>query len=147
MLPQQLLSGEVSREEKLRAARGELEIPSPQQLNVLVSLAADSDADVCRAAQETIKRIPSEHCLTPLASPELPEAVARYFLDPAHARPALLPTLLANPASPQDAITALAAKATREVLQVLLEVLDMLKPAALAALKSNPLHGTWQEEP
>ncbi len=150
MLPQQLLSGELSREEKLQVARGEMggaEVPAPQLLNMLVVLAADTDAEVSGAAQETLQHLPDEQCVPALAAPTLPEPVARYFLDPSHARPALLPTLLANPASPQDAIIVLAAKSTREVLEMLLEILDLLKPPVLAALKNNPLHEGWRKEP
>ncbi len=150
MLPQQLLSGELSRDEKLQVARGKMggaEVPAPQLLNLLVVLAADTDAEVSGAARETLQQLPDEQCLPALAAPTLPEAVARYFLDPSHARPSLLPTLLANPASPQDTITALAAKAGPEAFRVLLEEFDLLQPPALAALKANPLREQWQKEP
>ena len=150
MLPQHLLSGELSREEKLQIARGkmgEAEVPSPQLLHLLVALAADTDAEVGGAARETLQHLPDEQCLPALAAPTLPEAVARYFLDPSHTRPALLPTLLANPASPQDAITSLAAKADPEAFRTLLEEFDLLQPPALAALKDNPLRVQWQKEP
>lgn len=150
MLPQQLLSGELSRDEKLQVARGKIggaEVPSPQLLNRLVALAADTDAEVSGAARETLQHLPDEPCLPALAALTLPETVARYFLEPSHARPSLLPTLLANPASPQDAITSLAAKADPEAFRALLEEFDLLQPPALAALKDNPLREQWQKEP
>ncbi|MCH8266636.1 MAG: hypothetical protein IH846_03890 [Acidobacteria bacterium] len=150
MLPQQLSSGELAREKKLQVARGEIagaEVPAPQLLNMLVALAADTDAEVSGAARETLQHLSDEQCLPALAALTLPEAVARYFLDPSHARPALLPTLLANPASPQDAITALAAQAGPEAFRALLEAFDLLQPPSLAALKDNPLREQWQKEP
>ncbi len=150
MLQQQSSSGELSREEKLHVARGEMggvDVPAPQLLNMLVALAADTDTEVSGEARETLQNLPDEQCLPALAPPTLPEAVARYFLDPSHARPALLPALLANPASPQDAITALAAKAGPEAFRALLEAFDLLQPPALAALKDNSLREQWQIEP
>ena len=136
-----------SREDKLALARGATEVPAAQRLSFLVSLASDSDPEVSRAAQERLQNIPEEDCLEFLMAPSLPEAVARYFLDPAHVSPALLAVLLARPDSPQDAITALAAKAGREALEVLLEQLDLLKTPALIALKGNPAYLDWQKSP
>ena len=150
MLPQQLLSGELSRDEKLQVAHGKMggvEVPAPQLLNMLVVLAADTDAEVSGAARETLQHLPDEQCVPALAAPTLPEPVARYFLDPSHVRPSLLPALLANPASPQNAITSLAAKAAPEAFRALLEAFDLLQPPALTALKDNPLREQWQKEP
>ena len=136
-----------SREDKLAFARGAAEAPAARQIGILVSLAADSDSEVSRAAQEALEKIPEDECMEFLMRPKVPEAVARYFLDPAHVSPSLLAVLLAHPDSPQDAITAIAAKAGPEVLGVLLEQLDMLKTPALIALKDNPGYLDWQKSP
>ena len=93
--------------------------------------------EVSSLAQETLTRLSDAHGAVLFADPALPESAARYFLDPARVRPELLPVLLANPSSPQDAITELAAKAGPDVVAVLLQHLDLLKTPALAALKQN----------
>ena len=138
---------EVFLKDKLLLARGAGDSSSGPQLDVLVSLVADADEEVRRTAQETLGRLSDEYCARLLAAPSLPETVARYFLDPAHLRPALLPALLANPACPQDAIAALAVQAGPEILPAFLENLELLKTPALVALKKNPSYLALQKEP
>ena len=138
---------ETFRKDKLLLARGATDSASGPQLDILVSLADDADEEVQRAAQETLGRLSDESCATMLAVPALPEAVARYFLDPAHLRPPLLPILLTHPAVPPDAICELAAKAGPKEVPVLLDNLDLLKTSALIALKENQAYLTWQAEP
>lgn len=134
-------------EEKLAIARETKQVPEEQRLSLLVSLAADSHDEVRRAAQETLDRLPDEDCADTLASESLEDAVARYFLRPAHVRTVLLPILLANPASPPDAVAALAGKAGPEVIPVLLDNVDLLKTPALVSLRDNPAYLEWQKEP
>ena len=138
---------EVFLKDKLLLARGAADSSAGPQLGVLVSLVADDDEEVRRAAQETLGRLSDEYCARLLAAPSLPEMVARYFLHPAHLRPALLPALLANPVCPQDAIVALAAQAGPEILPAFLENLELLKTPALVALKKNPSYLALQKEP
>ena len=137
----------TSPEQKLAAARGQLEIPEEHRLAVLVLLSADSSQEIGRAAHETLQQMPEEQCMELVTAPSLPEVVARYFLDPAYVRPSVLPLLLIHPDSPQDAITKLAAQAGPEALAVLLEQLDLLKTPALIALKDNPAYLDWQTTP
>jgi hypothetical protein len=137
----------TSRDDKVALARGAARVPATQRLAVLVSLAADSDAEVRHAAQETLQHLPEEECLEFLLLPWMPEGVARYFLDPARVSPPLLAALLTRPDLPPDAITALAAQAGPEVVRVLLDQLDMLKTPALKALKENPAYLDWQKSP
>ena len=138
---------ELLRKEKLLLARGAAASSSGPQLDILISLAADADEEVRRAAQETLERLSDAHYAKQLADPSLPAAVARYFLDPAHLRPALAPVLLANPACPQDAVVALAAQAGAAIMPVFLEHLDLLKTDVLMALKRNPAYLAWQKAP
>jgi len=108
------------------------------QLQALVSLASSEDAESRALAQQTLSSLPDEHYISTLAESGLLDAVARYFLNPANLRPALLPHLLRHPETPQDAITHLAGTAGPEVVGILLEHLDVLKTPALEALKRNP---------
>lgn len=134
-------------EEKLAVARGSQAIPEAERLRVLVALASDASEEVCRAAQETLASLPEEDCAEQLTEPTLEENIVRYFLDPAHVRPSLLPLLLINPAVSPDAFAYLAANAGPKVIPVLLDNLDLLKTSALIALKDNPAYLTWQSEP
>ncbi|MBI3896485.1 MAG: hypothetical protein HY313_11205 [Acidobacteria bacterium] len=134
-------------EEKLAAARGDRELPLEQRLSTLVLLASDANSEVRRAAESTLGRVEEVRCAELLADPSLEEPVARYFLEPGHIRPAMLPVLLAHPASPPDAITALIAQAGPNIIPVLLDNLDLLKTSALIALKDNPAYLHWQKEP
>ena len=138
---------ELLRKEKLLLARGAAASSSGPQLDILISLAADADEEVRRAAQETLERLSDTYCAKLLADPSLPAVVARYFLDPAHLRPALAPLLLANPACPEDAVVALAAQAGAAIMPVFLERLDLLKTPVLVALKRNPAYLAWQKAP
>ena len=138
---------ELLRKEKLLLARGAAASSSGPQLDILVSLAADADEEVRRAAQETLERLSDTYYAKLLADPSLPAAVARYFLDPAHLRPALASVLLANPACPQDAVVALAAQAGAAIMPVFLEHLDLWKTPVLVALKRNPAYHAWQKAP
>jgi len=137
----------TTEEEKRVVARGTRPAPEGQQLSILVALIADSNEAVRRAAQATLDDLPEEDCAEQLAERTLDEVVARYFLDPAHLRPPLLPMLLTHPATPPDAIADLAAKAGPKVIPVLLDNLDLLKTSALVALKENQAYLTWQKEP
>ena len=138
--------GELLQKEKLLLARGAAEASAQPRLDILVPLTDDADEEVRQAAVETLHRLGDDYCAQALASPSLPESVLRYFLDPAHLRPRLLPVLLTNPVSPQDEINALAATAGPEAIPLLLEHLDLLKSSALTALKSNPAYLGWKKK-
>jgi len=131
---------EVFRKDKLLLARGAAGAEAGPQLDILVSLAGDADGEVRRAAQETLGRLSDDYCARLLAAPSLPEAVARYFLDPARLRPALLPVLLGHPACPPEAVVDLAADASSAILPVLVEHAKLLNTPALLALRNNPAY-------
>lgn len=136
-----------SRDEKYAIARGAVELPAAERLSVLVSLSGDADPQIRNCAQKMLHGMSEEQCAELLMEPSLPESVARYFLDPAHVRPALLAVLLTRPNTPQEAVTSLVAKAGRDVLTVILDQLDLLKTQALLALKQNPAYLDWQKAP
>jgi hypothetical protein len=134
-------------EEKLSLVRNWAELPAKDLLPTLVTLAFDPDLEASGAAQKVLGGLSDEKCVELIAELSLPEFVARYFLAPAHVRPVLLPTLLAHPNAPQDAINALAAHAPPAALAVLLDELDLLKTPALRALKENTAYLHWQTSP
>ena len=134
-------------EEKLALARGTRRIPEADLLRVLVGLTADPSEAVRRAAQATLDDLDEEDCAELLAERVLDESVARYFLDPKHLRPPLLPLLLTHPSVSQDAIVELAATAGITAIPELLENIDLLKTPALIALKGNQRYLDWQKAP
>ena len=137
----------LTKGEKLALAQQTQEIRQPEQVSILAALAFDPDEAVRLAVQETLGRLPDEQYVETLTAPFLEDNVARYFLDPARARPSLVPILLAHPDVPQDAVAALAATAGVELIPVLLDQLDLLHTAALVALRDNPAYLHWQKEP
>ena len=147
-MPQQSpFSGELSIQEKILLARGGSPDSAGARLEVLVALSGDTNEEVRQAAKETLARLPDPECARLIAAPNLADAVTRYFLKPAHFRPALLPLLLGHPDTPPEAIVELAASAGPEAVPFLLDQMDLLKTPALIALKDNPTYLHWQKEP
>ena len=145
MLSQSPYSGELSFQEKILLARGGGLSAEEPRLDVLIALAMDANPDVRQAAQETLDHLPDSDCARLLAAPTIDHSVTRYFLDPSHFRPALLPMLLNHPASSSEAIAALAAKADAGLISQFLTQLDSLKAPVLVALKENPAYLDWQK--
>ncbi len=71
--------GDVPRDVRLVAACGGLPLRVPEQLSLLMLLAADADAEVAAAAETTISRLPAGPLADYLASPEVPERVRQFF--------------------------------------------------------------------
>ena len=147
MSPNPVSSGEFSHQEKLSSCPGGGESVLGVQLEPLLQQLIDSEESVRQKAQETLNGLSDEQCVEMLADPELPEALARHFLNPAHARPSLLSVLLTHPCVPQDAIATLAATAGPELIPAVLEHMDLLNTAALVALKKNPAYQVQQQKP
>ncbi|MBI3933714.1 MAG: hypothetical protein HY316_03425 [Acidobacteria bacterium] len=145
MLREPQLAGDLSIQEKILLARGGGLGSEDPRLDVLVALAADSSEEVRQAARQTLERLPDADCARMLAAPTLDDTVVRYFLEPSHFRPALLPLLLNHPKSSQEAIAGLAALAGTELISLLLTHLDLLKTPVLVALKGNPAYLDWQK--
>ena len=140
------MSGDLSTQQKLLIARGASLDAADPQLGILIALTSDEDAEVRRLAEETLQRIPDEHCARLLQSPAVDGSVMRYFLDPDHFRPALLPILLTHGSTPPEAVAALAGRATPEGIRTLLDHLEDLKTDALLALRRNPAYLDRQKQ-
>jgi HEAT repeat protein len=118
-----------------------------QQLAGLIALASDDSEAVRRGAQETLRGLPDQECHALLLAPFLDPSIPRFFLQPDHCRPALLPALLSHPDTPSEVVTHLAARAGPDLVPVLLDNLDLLKTPALVALKANDTYMLWQKQP
>jgi hypothetical protein len=120
-------------------------MPPESALELLVALTEEDDAEVRRQARATLASWTAEQ-LEPLlrrraASPE----TLRYFLSQDTARDELLPALLGNRSTPQDAVADLAAVASMETIKIMLDHIDRLRTSALVALKNNTSYMTLYE--
>lgn len=119
------------------AARGALSLPPADMLDILVHLATDPEWE--EDARQTLANWDEHSAQEVLRSPSAPLPVLRYFTDPAHLRPALLPSLLANPAVPLAAIARLAESANTEVVKAIANCKRVQEsPEVFRALASNP---------
>ena len=72
--------GEVDRDVRILAAQGAMALRAAEQLALLVVLVDDPDAEVRRAAEVTIARIPQESLAAFLARPEASGALRDFFV-------------------------------------------------------------------
>ncbi len=131
--------------DKLAAASGSLDMPPESALELLVALTEEEDAEIRRRAHATLSSWTIEQ-LNPLlrrrgASPD----ALRYFLNQDTLRSELLPTLLTNRSTPQDAVADLAAVADMGTIKIMLDNIDRLRTNALVALKNNASYMTLYE--
>ena len=127
----------LSPSDKLAAARGQLEAAPETVLELVVALTEEEDSEIRGEARRTLASWSSAQ-LQPLLRRRStsPEAL-RYFLKQDNVRLELLPQVLANRATPRDAVADLAAVADTEIVKVLLDNIDRLRTDALIALKGN----------
>jgi hypothetical protein len=128
--------------DKLAAASGQSDLAPESALELLVALTEEEDAEIRRHAHTTLASWTEEQ-LKPLlkrrgTSPE----VLCYFLSQDHLRPELLPTVLANRATPANAIAELATVADMDTIKIMLDNIERLRTLALVALKNNPSYMT-----
>jgi hypothetical protein len=71
--------GEAARDVRLLAAQGGLAPRAQEQLEILVLLLSDSDTEIQRAAEDTLKRIPVEGLQALLARSDTSEALREFF--------------------------------------------------------------------
>src|ERR1700758_3938667 len=120
------------------AARGALQVPPAENIEILVPLARHNKVfgDLARM---TLAGWDEKASLAAAADPQTPAEVLDYFISPDNLRPKLLPALLENPSVPESQLVKLATSAMRDTLEVILKSKRaMLFPGVLSALRSNP---------
>lgn len=123
--------------DKLAAARGQAGLPPEASLELLVALSRDADEQVRTEARHTLASW-SADTLTPLLTRRSTTTdVLEYFLALENVRSELLPAILSNRNTPQQAVGELAAIADLDTVRVMLDNIDLLRTNALVALKSN----------
>src|ERR1700758_2137381 len=120
------------------AARGALQVPPAENIEILVPLARHNKVfgDLARL---TLAGWDEKASLAAASDPKTPLEVLDYFISPENLRPKLLPALLENPSVPEGQIIKLALSASRESIEVMLKSVRVrLLTGVLEALRSSP---------
>ena len=120
------------------AARGALQVPAPENIEILVYLAVHNKV-FGELARMTLAGWDEKSSLAAASDPHTPQEVLDYFISPDNLRPKLLPALLENPTVPEKQLVKLATAAMRDTIEVFLKSPRALSFAGVRnALKSNP---------
>ncbi len=120
------------------AARGALQVPAPENIEILVHLALHNKV-FGELARMTLAGWDEKSSLAAAADPQTPREVLEYFISPDNLRPKLLPHLLENPSVPEAQLVKLATGAMRETIEVILKSKRPLAvKGVVEALKGNP---------
>lgn len=120
------------------AARGALQVPPAENIEILVHLARHNKV-FGELARMTLAGWDEKACLAAASDPQTSHEVLDYFISPDNLRPKLLPALLENPSVSEGGLAKLARSAQRDTIEVMLQsprvrALD----SVLAVLKTNP---------
>lgn len=120
------------------AARGALQVPAAENIEILVHLALHNKVfgDLARM---TLAGWDEKACLVAAADPRTPREVLDYFIAPDNLRPKLLPALIENPSVPEGELVKLAVSGLPETIEMLLKSARVqYMESVLEALKTNP---------
>src|SRR5579864_2998040 len=120
------------------AARGALQVPPAENIEILVYLALHNKV-FGELARMTIAGWDEKSCLAAASDPQTNREVLDYFISPDNVRPKLLPALLENPSVSEAQIVKLASSAMRDTVETILKSKRALSmPRVLNTLSSNP---------
>jgi hypothetical protein len=120
------------------AARGALQVPPAENIEILVYLARHNKV-FGELARMTLAGWDVKACLAAASDPQTPREVLEYFISPDNLRPPLLPALLENPSVPEGELAKLAASAHGETVEVMLKSTRVRSlSSVLEVLKANP---------
>lgn len=120
------------------AARGALQVPPAENIEILVYLARYNKVfgDLARM---TLAGWDDKATLAVVADPQTTQEVLNYFISPDNLRPKLLPKLLENPSVRDEQLVRLASSALGDTLDIMLKSERVRSlPDVVEALKSNP---------
>ena len=120
------------------AARGALQVPSAENIEILVYLALHNKV-FGELARMTLAGWDEKACLAAASDPQTNREVLGYFISPDNLRPKLLPALLENPSVAEAQLVKLATSAMRDTVEIILKSKRALSlPAVANVLRSNP---------
>jgi hypothetical protein len=120
------------------AARGAMQVPAGENIEILVHLALHNKifGDLARM---TLAGWDEKACLAAASDPKTPGEVLKYFITPDNLRPKLLPALLENPSISDSELAKLAICGLRETIETMLMSTRVQSlTGVLQALKANP---------
>lgn len=120
------------------AARGALQVPAAENIEILVHLARHNKvfADLARM---TLAGWDEKSSLAAAADPNTPAEVLNYLISGDNLRPVLLPALLENPSVQEADVVKLAVSAMRDTIDIMLKSTRVRSSARVVqVLKSNP---------
>ena len=135
-----VLDAAAPRPLRLAAARGALPLGRPEMVLALVRLGGDADPEIASESRRTLSGMGKE-ILLPLLSDEATDpSVLGHFARDAGASPDLLHALVANPATPADALLDLAGREDETLLDRLVTNETRLAsvPDLVERIKANP---------
>jgi hypothetical protein len=120
------------------AARGALQVPAAENIEILVYLARHNKV-FGELARLTLAGWDEKASRAAASDPQTPAEVLEYFISPDNLRPRLLPTLLENPSILEGQLIKLALSASRESIEIMLKSPRVRSlSGVLQALQSNP---------
>jgi hypothetical protein len=120
------------------AARGALQVPAAENIEILVYLARHNKV-FGEQARMTLAGWDEKASQAAAADPQTPVEVLDYLVSPDNLRPKLLPTLLENPSVPEGQLIKLALSASRESIEAMLKSARIRSlSGVLDALRSSP---------
>ncbi len=138
---QAVVSGAAPQQARMAAARGLLPVPQDVMLELLVALRSDADADIARAAEETLTTQEPASLLGAASAVETAPAVLSYIA----ARPGLArevqESLALNASTPDEAVAALARVTAEGAVLELVSVNQqrlIRAPGIINAVLANP---------
>jgi hypothetical protein len=120
------------------AARGALQVPPAENIEILVYLALHNKV-FGELARMTLAGWDEKACLAAASDPKTTREVLDYFISPDNVRPKLLLALLENPSVPEAQIVRLATSAMRDTVEIILKSKRALSLSrVVSTLSSNP---------
>jgi len=120
------------------AARGALQVPAAENIEILVHLARHNKV-FGELARMTLAGWDEKSSLAAASDPQTPAEVLEYFISPDNLRPRLLPALLENPSVSEGQIVKLAVSAMRDLIEVILKSARVRTLSGVVeTLKANP---------
>jgi hypothetical protein len=120
------------------AARGALQVPAAENIEILVYLARHNTV-FGPVARMTLAGWDEKSSTVAAADPQTPTEVLEYFISPDNLRPPLLPALVENPSVPEHQLVKFAIGASHESIVVMLKSKRVRSlRSVLNNLKSNP---------
>src|SRR5437588_1737127 len=120
------------------AARGALQVPAAENIEILVYLARHNPV-FGELARMTLAGWDEKASLAAAGDPQSPREVLDYLVSPDNLRPKLLPVLLENPSISEGQLMKIAIGASRETIEAMLKSSRVRSlSSVIATLKSNP---------